>query len=738
MTERGEPLTYHGRHRVAPPRRRRLRSSGVVTAVVATALLAPIVTAAPTSSQALTTPAVDTLLNHPEWRVPLTDTAASQQVAALKRTLTARAIPYDPARLAAYRVPTVAGWTTYVTARPETMQVRPNTGLIERTPEGVRSVPVTEVALNFGAAPDVVATVAQVQQIVAPLVATDVDLAALLARLRSLPAMFLDTTGVDALIAQLTPIVESYRAAAYDQAMQAVASVKAAADRPLPEPNDVIASIKRLIAQLDVDQTGADRTIDAAKATVEALDVMGRIEALLQTVGMYDPEQFVATARALIDSLPVPTVDPHAVLSAVNKIVQGVDVSGYVPDVAATIESVKQTVAPYTQIDVDLAALIEKVKSIPGTIDLSGVDHLVAQVTGLVETYRAAGYGAALDAVTQIKAATDRPLPEPNDVIDGIRDAIGPLDLTVVDETVAAAKAVIDGLNLLGRLEALLQQAGRYDPQEFVTEAVALIHSVPIPTVDPSIIPTVNPTKIVTMVTKLVNGLSLNDLMLTKMDVNAGALVEVVPVAVASPPPVADNLMVNPNMPKPLGKDEPDGGGAYWSTPQGGKDCFDVITDAYKRLVCWQIDRQFEDNDPNYNFWQFHVDISGQSVDRYMDRMWTEVVPQPQGQHIQKWDAQPAPNTTYGGSEGCQANGNQFSISSGAPVQIGFSYYWERTTCETYTPKDYSEPGHWASIWEGNPKVREGERRAVMLKAPVKTPSDKGVQWELWTGQRTS
>lgn len=738
-------MTYHGRHRAAPPPRHRLRSSGAVTAVATTALLAPIVTVAPHASHAVAAPAaVDTLVNHPEWRLPPTDPTAAEQIASLRRTLRERDVPFNDAIIGAYRVPTVDGWTTYVTARPELMQVRSNAGLTERTPEGVRTVPVTEVALNFGAAPDVVATIQQVQQIVSPMVAADLDLDALLARIKDLPIASIDLTGFDALVAQVQTLVQKYGTGAYDDAMESIARLAAVTDRPLPEPNAVVEQVKTAIGPLTLLDP---QTVDEAKARIEALDVMGRIEELVRTAGMYGPEQFVNTLRTFVDSLPVPaiepsvvpTVDPNAVLVMVNNLVRGVNPNDHLPDAAETIAQVQRAVAPYTQLNVDLDALLATVKALPVfSVDLTGVDAAINDLKGLVATYTDAAYGSAMQAIERIKAVTDRPLPDPNAVVEQVKQAVAPLTLTAV-AVVNEAKARIEALDVMGRLAELVKHAGTYQPAEYVEAAAALIDSLPVPTLDPTIIPMVDPKTVVATVTKVVNGVSLSDFGALKSDVAAGGVVEVVPMAVAAAPPVAENLMVNPNMPAPLARDEPDGSKAYWATPPGAKDCFDVVSDAYKRLVCWQIDRQFEDNDPNRNFWQFHVDISGESVGyRSMERMWTEVVPQPVREHTQRWDAQPKPNARYGGGEGCYTEAASFSVGSGAPVQFGYAYTWERTQCETYMPKSYDDHGHWASIWEGNPKVADGHRRAVMLKAPVQTPSDKGVHWELWTGQRTS
>lgn len=227
---------------------------------------------------------------------------------------------------------------------------------------------------------------------------------------------------------------------------------------------------------------------------------------------------------------------------------------------------------------------------------------------------------------------------------------------------------------------------------------------------------------------------ALNDL---DAEGQASEIVNVVPLAVAAPPNVVSNIMANPNMPDGA-REENDGSGAYWTVPEGAKDCARITTNAYDRYVCWRIERQDYDNDPNRNFWQFHVDVSGRSLERrFMERMWVEGKPAPEGASNQRFDAIPAPAAEYGGSEGCSTTGHTFQLASGSPVQSAFGYYWERTACETYKPKTYEDDGHWASIWEGNDWVKWDVQRAIMLKVPVKTPADKGMQWELLTGQRT-
>jgi hypothetical protein len=205
---------------------------------------------------------------------------------------------------------------------------------------------------------------------------------------------------------------------------------------------------------------------------------------------------------------------------------------------------------------------------------------------------------------------------------------------------------------------------------------------------------------------------------------------EVVPLATAATPNL-NNIMVNYT--GVLQEEQPP---PSWTVAH--KDCQFVGTEYFERWVCWRLDAQNNDNDSDHSYWQLHVDVTGHSMKRKFERMWVETVPAPRNDRYQYFDATPVPNSAFGGSSGCETHGTQISIESGSPVSIGFAWYWERTTCETYYPKTYgSEGGHWASIWSGNPLAYPNAQRYVMIKVPVRTSWDRGAAWELWTGQRT-
>lgn len=99
-------------------------------------------------------------------------------------------------------------------------------------------------------------------------------------------------------------------------------------------------------------------------------------------------------------------------------------------------------------------------------------------------------------------------------------------------------------------------------------------------------------------------------------------------------------------------------------------------------------------------------------------------------------DGQNVPNQTYATSQGCLSQTDEISLESGAPVKIGMKHSWTRTTCETYGPKAYSNAGEHASIWEGNPEMKENVYRYVALKTPVYTATSAGSPlWHAWSGQ---
>lgn len=126
-------MPYRGIHRRRTSTARWLRRSAIVSVVAAGSVAAPLAVTAPVVAQAAVT-SPDTLAAHPGWARSAVDPAVAPLVADLAARLTARGVPYT--RIAAYRVPTVDGFVTYVTDRPQTFTVRPNPDLFVHTPDG--------------------------------------------------------------------------------------------------------------------------------------------------------------------------------------------------------------------------------------------------------------------------------------------------------------------------------------------------------------------------------------------------------------------------------------------------------------------------------------------------------------------------------------------------------------------------------------------------------------------------
>ncbi len=559
-------MSYAGRHRQVAPQRRRTRRSRAA-AVMAGALIAPLMFNPTPAQAAVTTAKFDSLANHPEWRLSANDPAVASRIASLKATLTQRGVAYDPAAVGAYRVPTVEGFTTYVTASPQTMTVRPNPQLLARTPEGT----------------------------------TPVDPAVVLTRLIAPEAEGSGGVGLPAL-PSATIFYRVYNDAWYELSRYGI------------DQSDVDALLTTLSTLVrDAVEGDARAAMDQAKAQL--------------TSGLLLVEQTAAEKlQQVVDivySLPIKDVIIDRVLEAVGPAVQ-------------TVDALNQFVIDYiSALDV-----------------LAELDKALDQVP--VEEEKVVAFAqAALDKLKQESLPTD-----PYAALERIEDAVA------------------------RNLDPLLRSSG-------------------LP--------------------------SSRDLHL------AGMIIEVVPLVAAAPSDPYDDIMVNPNVP---GARDDDGENATWS--HRNSDCFRIVSEWFDRRVCWRIDGQSRDSNPENNYWQLHTDVSGHSIGRNMSRLWVEARPTPHGASNQNFDAMPVPNADFGGSEGCETRATEFSIASGAPVQFGLAWTWERTTCEKYAPKTYDDDGHWASIWSGNNVVDDHVQRYVMLKVPVRTPYTKGVGWELLTGQHTT
>jgi hypothetical protein len=167
-------------------------------------------------------------------------------------------------------------------------------------------------------------------------------------------------------------------------------------------------------------------------------------------------------------------------------------------------------------------------------------------------------------------------------------------------------------------------------------------------------------------------------------------------------------------------------------------DCDVYSTKGFARTQCFEINAQAQDSDGATDFWQYTVEASGHSkVPRRMDRMWVERKPL-EGSPRQNFDGIPEPKEPHNRIDACRQEADSISVTSGQPLQAGWSHTWTRTTCETYRPKMYDDEGHWATIWEGHPDVGEKEMRHVMFTMPVKTAQGQGPAWVRLNGQHTT
>jgi hypothetical protein len=166
-------------------------------------------------------------------------------------------------------------------------------------------------------------------------------------------------------------------------------------------------------------------------------------------------------------------------------------------------------------------------------------------------------------------------------------------------------------------------------------------------------------------------------------------------------------------------------------------DCDIYSTKGFARTQCFEITQQAGDADPGRAFWQYTAEASGHSKGgRKMDRMWVERRPA-DGSPRQEFDGIPEPKEARNRADNCVQVSEGITISSGQPVEVGWSHSWNRMTCETYRPKMYDDEGHWATIWEGNRDVGQKDIRHVLLTMPVKTAEGALPAWIRLNGQHT-
>ena len=166
------------------------------------------------------------------------------------------------------------------------------------------------------------------------------------------------------------------------------------------------------------------------------------------------------------------------------------------------------------------------------------------------------------------------------------------------------------------------------------------------------------------------------------------------------------------------------------------RDCFRMSLKWFARWVCWQIDRQQEDHDRGRSFWQYKQESTGSAKKGWkMKRLWVEGKPSPDTVPM-RFDGVPQPKDSIPKQDRCTKETTSVSlqVSSGAPVTLGASHSWEKTTCEEYEVKHYDDHGHWANIWKGAP-VKPDQARNVVFVMPVSSNEGARPTWEPWSGQ---
>lgn len=174
-------------------------------------------------------------------------------------------------------------------------------------------------------------------------------------------------------------------------------------------------------------------------------------------------------------------------------------------------------------------------------------------------------------------------------------------------------------------------------------------------------------------------------------------------------------------------------------------DCFLSDANAWYRRTCWTIDNQTNDASPDYTYWQFQMKaVSYPKQKRGMLHTWVEGIPMQDFAALQFDGTFPVPDQEVGGESGCASGTQSLSLSGGKPIQIGYSYSYSLTTCEQYTPKGYSDEGHWSNKWHFNPDrdahgVGYGDsdthQRSVGFNMGIKTSSSAPkVGWTMPTG----
>ena len=400
-----------GRHRAARPAPRRLRAALIAAAVTANAVIAPTLLSPPAMSQATTTDP-GTLAAHPEWRLPETDPTAGALVADFTATLDRFHVAYDPSKIAVYRVPTVWGFRTYASADPSMFKVRPNTLLEERSASGTRTATPAEV----------------LRRLLDPQASTQPAGGGV-----GIPSVYLHTSLINDVwdTVENPPNVPSIRYisamidAIVDEAVgdpnQALAELtavlnaaaieaQALAAETLQDVLDVLAGLPTTDSLVQAVLATADPAVQdlaalsaAVVAAIEALDVFGQVQSLLDSVPT-DPSIVLGQIAALVDSLtePLPPIDPLILAADVQRIVtEQVDAllaqAGLPPTseldlTAVVVEVVDSGLAmalpdewTATEVDARYAQYRERINALlEADVSTAGVDETLAETMGII------------------------------------------------------------------------------------------------------------------------------------------------------------------------------------------------------------------------------------------------------------------------------------------------------------------------------------------------------------------
>jgi hypothetical protein len=145
-------------------------------------------------------------------------------------------------------------------------------------------------------------------------------------------------------------------------------------------------------------------------------------------------------------------------------------------------------------------------------------------------------------------------------------------------------------------------------------------------------------------------------------------------------------------------------------------------------LWCWDKKKRVLDSTPDYDVFAFHMSLSGEAVDGWLNRLWVEMEPRDTSPTQSWYSTNPKrPNQTYTTDTGC----TNWSWELGAGSGIAAAYGESGTICSDrieYEPVNRSAAGHHAGeLWKSNCWASGTTKRvtaAVLVRvAPGKVPT---------------